>query len=30
VVDYLGRYSHRIDLSDSRLLAFDGGPVALA
>ena len=24
VVDYLGRYSHRIALSDSRLLSFDG------
>jgi hypothetical protein len=30
VVDYLGRYSHRIALSDSRLLAFDGESVALA
>jgi hypothetical protein len=30
VVDYLGRYSHRIALSDSRLLAFDGESVGLA
>ena len=30
VVDYLGRYSHRIALSDSRLLDFDGESVALA
>ncbi len=29
VVDYLGRYSHRIALSDSRLLAFDGESVEL-
>jgi hypothetical protein len=30
VVDYLGRYSHRIALSDSRLLAFDGESVELS
>ncbi len=30
VIDYLGRYSHRIALSDSRLLAFDGESVQLA
>jgi hypothetical protein len=30
VVDYLGRYSHRIALSDSRLLSFDGESVELA
>jgi hypothetical protein len=30
VIDYLGRYSHRIALSDSRLLDFDGESVALA
>jgi hypothetical protein len=30
VVDYLGRYSHRIALSDWRLLGFAGGEVALA
>jgi hypothetical protein len=30
VVDYLGRYSHRIALSDSRLLSFDGESVDLA
>jgi hypothetical protein len=30
VVDYLGRYSHRIALSDSRLLGFDGESVELA
>jgi len=30
VVDYLGRYSHRIALSDSRLLDFDGESVELA
>lgn len=29
VVDYLGRYSHRIALSDSRLLAFADGAVSL-
>ena len=29
VVDYLGRYSHRIALSDSRLLAFEDGQVSL-
>lgn len=30
VVDYLGRYSHRIALSDSRILDFDDGKVALS
>jgi hypothetical protein len=30
VVDYLGRYSHRIALSDGRLLAFANGRVDLA
>ncbi len=30
VVDYLGRYSHRIALSDSRLLDFSGESVAVA
>jgi hypothetical protein len=30
VVDYLGRYSHRIALSDSRLLGFDGKSVDLS
>lgn len=30
VVDYLGRYRHRIALSDHRLLDFDGESVALA
>jgi hypothetical protein len=30
VVDYLGRYSHRIALADSRLLDFDGDTVALS
>jgi hypothetical protein len=30
VVDYLGRYSHRIALSDRRLLGFDGESVELA
>jgi hypothetical protein len=30
VVDYLGRYSHRIALSDSRLLSFDGESGELA
>ena len=30
VVDYLGRYSHRTALSDSRLLRFDGEEVALS
>jgi len=30
VVDYLGRYSHRIALSDGRLLSFDGAAVDLA
>jgi hypothetical protein len=30
VVDYLGRYSHRIALSDSRLLGFDGASVDLS
>jgi hypothetical protein len=30
VVDYLGRYSHRIALSDHRLLGFDGESVDLA
>ncbi len=30
VVDYLGRYSHRIALSDSRLLGFDGESVDLS
>ncbi len=30
VVDYLGRYSHRIALSDARLLDFDEGRVDLA
>jgi len=30
VVDYLGRYSHRIALSDGRLLGFDGAAVDLA
>lgn len=30
VVDYLGRYSHRIALSDARLLDFEDGQVALA
>ena len=30
VIDYLGRYSHRIALSDSRLLGFDGESVQLA
>ena len=30
VVDYLGRYSHRIALSDSRLLDFDGESVELS
>ena len=30
VVDYLGRYSHRIALSDSRILDFEGGQVALS
>ncbi|MEY6433594.1 transposase [Thioalkalicoccus limnaeus] len=29
VVDYLGRYSHRIALSDARLVNFDGERVAL-
>ncbi len=29
VVDYLGRYSHRIALSDRRILAVDGGEVQL-
>jgi len=29
VVDYLGRYSHRIALSDARLIDFDGESVAL-
>jgi hypothetical protein len=29
VVDYLGRYSHRIALSDHRLMDFDGESVAL-
>lgn len=30
VVDYLGRYSHRIALAESRLSDFDGGSVRLA
>jgi hypothetical protein len=30
VVDYLGRYSHRIALSDRRLLGFENGQVDLA
>lgn len=30
VVDYLGRYSHRIALSDNRLLGFDGESVELS
>jgi hypothetical protein len=30
VVDYLGRYSHRIALSDSRILDFDDGEVSLS
>ncbi|WPL16838.1 Putative transposase [Thiorhodovibrio winogradskyi] len=30
VVDYLGRYSHRTALSDSRLLSFDGESVELS
>jgi hypothetical protein len=30
VVDYLGRYSHRVALSDSRLLRCDGQSVELA
>ncbi len=30
VVDYLGRYSHRIALADSRIKDFDGESVALA
>jgi hypothetical protein len=30
VVDYLGRYSHRIALSDGRILALDDGRVELA
>ena len=30
VVDYLGRYSHRIALSDRRLLSFEEGEVELA
>ena len=30
VVDYLGRYSHRIALADSRLLDFDGQSVELS
>jgi hypothetical protein len=30
VVDYLGRYSHRVALSDSRILDFEGGQVALS
>ena len=30
VIDYLGRYSHRIALSDGRLLGFDGESVRLA
>ncbi len=30
VVDYLGRYSHRIALSDARILDFDEGRVELA
>jgi len=30
VVDYLGRYSHRIALSDRRLLSFEDGEVELA
>jgi hypothetical protein len=30
VVDYLGRYSHRIALSDRRILALDNGQVDLA
>ncbi len=30
VVDYLGRYSHRIALSDARILDFEGGRVDLA
>ena len=30
VVDYLGRYSHRIALSDQRILAFEHGKVQLA
>jgi len=30
VVDYLGRYSHRIALSDRRLLGFENGRVQLA
>jgi len=30
VVDYLGRYSHRIALSDTRLLDFEDGQVELA
>jgi hypothetical protein len=30
VVDYLGRYSHRIALADSRLLGFDGESVDLS
>jgi hypothetical protein len=29
IIDYLGRYSHRIALSDSRLLAFEGDSVKL-
>lgn len=30
VVDYLGRYSHRIALSDSRILDFEDGEVSLS
>ena len=30
IIDYLGRYSHRIALSDSRLRAFDGETVDLS
>ena len=30
VVDYLGRYSHRIALSDSRLMDFNGTSVQLS
>jgi hypothetical protein len=30
VVDYLGRYSHRIALSDTRILDIEGGRVDLA
>jgi hypothetical protein len=30
VVDYLGRYSHRIALSDRRILSFEDGQVRLA